>query len=749
MDFEELICSVCSEYFDNDDHLPRMIPKCGHTFCTKCIQEIIESTSTASQDLFCCPEDNITMQLNNQDVTDFPKNFLLVRLVDKRKTLLSHSQYSLSASKSMTRDEQSTLDDQYRSNFVLNAKAGSQDNQSSKNNLSVSDLQNSNICPEHGRVLEIVCLEDRCRICSNCALFGDHKSHNIKPEGEVLREIATRAEHLIDYFQDIQKQEKTIFTEKSSEKQEQRLQERYNELASSIQSKFNEYTTLLKEQETKLLNNLSKKFATIRDKLMESHQIPSLLQEQISQWKQSAEEHLTIMSEKSEKGEIAFELLMNRENPKDDVLFVADKLEKELREYQLNPPKDASSEALKINVTFNDSFCRILDLLCQITEPKEDLANNYSTNVNHPPRNSTSNNGRITPQQQQKSTITPSKSASKMSLSDSKQSKSVSKLMMVQQAAQCKRVKSPEQRLRTPKNKENYETLRSPRTNYSPITDKKYEEEDTDLLNFELKDLNLVELTEPDAFTKLASTTNSQNVELSMFSSFNPKEKSRESTTTSMANTQYGNVLDALKNLTNRSSTSKLATTERNLRRSHTGKADEGYFTRQREDSRGAQRSISPMRNDLSFDQGSRSRILRKKKSIHVTDKFEPIIQGIQYNTIENADLTGAELGDSGIYKLSEYLRNNTRLKSLKLLKNKITDDGITSLINALYCNKTLQTLNLSQNYLTEKSVDAFAQLFRLQNSVKMIYFNQNPMSLRLLKTKVKEIGSLGVTVNI
>ncbi len=151
---------------------------------------------------------------------------------------LSHSQYSLSASKSMTRDEQSTLDDQYRSNFLQQSKAGSQDNNPSKNNLSVSDLQNPNICPEHGRVLEIVCLDDRCRICSNCALFGDHKSHNIKPEGEVLREIATRAEHLIDYFQDIQKQEKVIFTEKPSEKQEQRLQEKYNELAHSIQSKF-------------------------------------------------------------------------------------------------------------------------------------------------------------------------------------------------------------------------------------------------------------------------------------------------------------------------------------------------------------------------------------------------------------------------------------------------------------------------------------------------------------------------------
>jgi len=631
-----------------------------------------------------------------------------------------------------------------------------------KNNLSlsVSDLHNPNICPEHGRVLEIVCLEDRCRICSNCALFGDHKSHNIKPEGEVLREIATRAEHLIDYFQEIQKQEKTVFTDKPSDQQEQRLQERYNELASSIQSKFKEYTKLLQDQEAKLLNNLSKKFANVRDRLVEANQIPTLLQDQVNKWKLSAEEHLVIMSEKSEKGEIAFELLMNRENPKNDILFVADKLEKELREYQQIPAKNSTSEAFKINISFNDSFCKILDLLCQITEPNQDIANNYSTNVNHPPRNSTTG-GRITPQ---KTTITPTKSTvglPRTSLSDSKMSphmsKSVSKLATVQQAAQAqiKRAKSPEQQrvVKKPKDKENYETLRSPRTNYSPITDKKYEEEDTDLLNFELKDLNLVELTEPDAFTKLSSTTNSQNVELSMFSSFNPreKEKSRESATPVSSN-QYENVLDALKNLTNRSSVSKMVTTERNLRRSNTGKPDETYFTGQRDDSRGSrgmQRSISPMRNDLSFDQGSRSRIMRKKKSIHVTDKFEPIIQGIQYNTIESADLTGAELGDQGIYKLSEYLRNNTRLKSLKLLKNKITDDGITALINALYCNKTLQTLNLSQNYLTEKSVDAFAQLFRLQNSVKMIYFNQNPMSLRLLKSKVKEIGSLGITVNI
>ena len=50
-------------------------------------------------------------------------------------------------------------------------------------------LSEEDMCPEHQRKLEIICISDRSRICSNCALFGAHKGHDIRMEAEVVNEI--------------------------------------------------------------------------------------------------------------------------------------------------------------------------------------------------------------------------------------------------------------------------------------------------------------------------------------------------------------------------------------------------------------------------------------------------------------------------------------------------------------------------------------------------------------------------------
>ena len=60
------------------------------------------------------------------------------------------------------------------------------------------------ICAEHNRKVEIICIQDRMRICTNCALFGSHKNHDIRMENEVVNEITLRTELLIQLFQLVQ-----------------------------------------------------------------------------------------------------------------------------------------------------------------------------------------------------------------------------------------------------------------------------------------------------------------------------------------------------------------------------------------------------------------------------------------------------------------------------------------------------------------------------------------------------------------
>jgi hypothetical protein len=40
--------------FDENNHLPRLFSKCGHTFCNQCILELIQKSEDGT---IICPED--------------------------------------------------------------------------------------------------------------------------------------------------------------------------------------------------------------------------------------------------------------------------------------------------------------------------------------------------------------------------------------------------------------------------------------------------------------------------------------------------------------------------------------------------------------------------------------------------------------------------------------------------------------------------------------------------------------------
>jgi len=53
--FEELMCTICSRQFSNvGDLVPRYLPECGHTFCTRCLdQQLLKEPDQP----FHCPDD--------------------------------------------------------------------------------------------------------------------------------------------------------------------------------------------------------------------------------------------------------------------------------------------------------------------------------------------------------------------------------------------------------------------------------------------------------------------------------------------------------------------------------------------------------------------------------------------------------------------------------------------------------------------------------------------------------------------
>ncbi len=84
MELKSLYCSVCLQDFDQDDNLPRILTKCGHSFCNTCIPGCItQRAGILNFQLLTCPlckEIYVIGVLNWKDL--FPVNFKLIEAVN-------------------------------------------------------------------------------------------------------------------------------------------------------------------------------------------------------------------------------------------------------------------------------------------------------------------------------------------------------------------------------------------------------------------------------------------------------------------------------------------------------------------------------------------------------------------------------------------------------------------------------------------------------------------------------------------
>lgn len=113
-------------------------------------------------------------------------------------------------------------------------------------------------CAEHQRKLEIICIQDRIRICSTCALFGQHKGHDVRMEHEVVNELTIRTELLIQMYQIVDDISQNRVDQAVVSKMNSEFRQKSNELRSQLKEKFSELKTLLKIQEQKAETILKK-----------------------------------------------------------------------------------------------------------------------------------------------------------------------------------------------------------------------------------------------------------------------------------------------------------------------------------------------------------------------------------------------------------------------------------------------------------------------------------------------------------
>ena len=189
------VCPKCNLLFDKLIHIPLKLPKCNHSICSKCICEILIKNINE----IICPIDKIVNKqiksINNLEI-----NHNLIDQIGKREFNENNSKIlitEIEENEINSKKEIFKTDSKYlnRNDYNLNTSFSSTFlNLKNKN-------ENNSVCSLHLLPNNIICVNDRIKICSECAKNKLHNNHEILTEDELLEQI----EKLIDKYQEIEK----------------------------------------------------------------------------------------------------------------------------------------------------------------------------------------------------------------------------------------------------------------------------------------------------------------------------------------------------------------------------------------------------------------------------------------------------------------------------------------------------------------------------------------------------------------
>jgi hypothetical protein len=286
INYDETKCPLCNQQYNEETLIPRILLNCGHTICSQCISSS-ENTKTSLK----CPEDNTEYQ--NISLTSFPINKALIRLLHK-----------ISESKKENKENSliKTLSSKESENKSINTARASRIN---LENLKSTNSKTIEKCSEHpSRNLEMICLEELCKICTNCAIFGKHKNHNVINIDEFVKDIETKADKLIELFENFTdgeiKKDLDIVNDKSINN--------LNNLLNIINDKYNWMTNVIheftvnliekvKKDESILIGEISNQFDKLKGRIKYYLELPDKINLNVTEWKNKVQDNMGLLTE--------------------------------------------------------------------------------------------------------------------------------------------------------------------------------------------------------------------------------------------------------------------------------------------------------------------------------------------------------------------------------------------------------------------------------------------------------------------
>ena len=193
MDYNKLlICPKCNFSYDTLIHIPKVLPNCHHTLCSKCISQFTSNT-------IICPIDKIINEknkINEQLMEDINSK----KYNTNNSKILNTELEDISVTKEITPKleyiKTDTNDLNQNSFFNINSSFSS-----TFFNLKAKN-ENNSICSLHLLPNNIICVDDRVKLCTQCIKSNKlHINHQLLTEDDLLKQI----ENLIDKYQEIEK----------------------------------------------------------------------------------------------------------------------------------------------------------------------------------------------------------------------------------------------------------------------------------------------------------------------------------------------------------------------------------------------------------------------------------------------------------------------------------------------------------------------------------------------------------------
>ena len=217
MNITKYNCVICHVPFDDSIHLPRILNKCNHIICSLCISKKLLSNKNNT---FSCPKDN-TIYSKIENIDYFQINKEILDQIKERKNdtsfnnninmnesskfdnILSEKISNHTQKSTKTKIDTITINDNSMiNNTLLSAQINHQCyiKKIIKFGKKLKFTKNSQICSIHSLPLNIICVDDQQKICSQCSLNNIHLNHQIIQENKFMEYI----NELVKVYQEIE-----------------------------------------------------------------------------------------------------------------------------------------------------------------------------------------------------------------------------------------------------------------------------------------------------------------------------------------------------------------------------------------------------------------------------------------------------------------------------------------------------------------------------------------------------------------